>query len=516
MSSTLDRLRRLHDAGKKSKPKKSQPSTSSRTAQPDHTSSFQEQRQSRHLERDDKAWLLQEAVGGEELVNEEGCCYLVTHAYALDEQRGPDPFGTLLEHTPDLLSPFHPNFNLHSAAHFGSAAFIDTETTGLGGGAGVYTFMVGVGRFEAYTHSLAPFEQKPSESKADASPSQLMSQQSARLHYHRTNVQEVPPTHFVVRQLFMRKPAEELALLVALNQLLSSCGMTVSFNGRTFDLPLLRTRYQQNQHLFRQLNQQTPPLLHEEMPHLDLLIPARRLWRRRLESCRLGWLEQQILGLQRTADDVPGHMIPQLYNEYVRSGDLHQGQIPNIFYHNREDIASMVPLAAQIYHPFHHHPHKSSPQTHTQKNQTSTQSTADHGLDWLSLGCCFESIGRLEEAESLWLRALKLLGNSPSELAGRMETYRRLGQLYKRQEAWPQATTIWQEWLSTDGELEPTPYVELAKYCEWQTNDLEQAEMWTRWALHNLQQSPQRTGPMVQQIGQLEYRLARIVRKRNQ
>ena len=132
-------------------------------------------------------------------------------------------------------------------ADYRRAAFIDTETTGLGGGAGVYCIMVGVGTFERYDP-----DQLPAAPNLDESP-----------------------THFVVRQYFMRNPAEECALLVALAELLASYEMTVTFNGRSFDLPLLRARYTQNRRLLPLKDDLL--LLQAERPHLDLLMPARKV-----------------------------------------------------------------------------------------------------------------------------------------------------------------------------------------------------------------------------------------------
>jgi hypothetical protein len=88
-----------------------------------------------------------------------------------------------------------------------------------------------------------------------------------------------------------------------------------------------------------------------------------------------------------------------------------------------------------------------------------------------------------------------------------------LGQLFKRQERWAEAAELWQLWLTSLPGNDATPYIELAKYCEWQTQDLEQAEMWTAWALHNLRTTPawQRSPG---QLSELEHRLGRIQRKR--
>jgi tetratricopeptide (TPR) repeat protein len=335
----------------------------------------------------------------------------------------------------------------------------------LGGGAGVYCFMVGVGTFEAY-QPYAP-DQLPGAPDLDATP-----------------------THFVVRQFFMRNPAEEGALLVALSDLLAAYEMTVTFNGRSFDLPLLRLRYTQNRR-FLPLDRDAA-LLRAERPHLDLLMPARKVWRRRLQSCRLINLEQMILGLHRSEDDVPGHLIPELYQHYVQTG--HAEAMRRVFYHNNEDIVTMVALADHLSRAF---------------GETPAPSPTLQGLDWAGLGRAHERAGDFVQAESAYTRALESVRNP----ADRSDLLRSLADLYKRQGRWAQAAETWQSWITSVPGSDPTPYVELAKYCEWELRDLEQAEMWTAWALHNLQKAhpaARRPGD----IRDLEHRLARLQRKR--
>ena len=100
------------------------------------------------------------------------------------------------------------------------------------------------------------------------------------------------------------------------------------------------------------------------------------------------------------------------------------------------------------------------------------------------------------------------------ETGPRADAFARLGLLRKRQARWAEAADVWQQWLSSIPDCGIDPYVELAKICEWRVKDLEQAELWTGWALHNL-----RAEPAWQQdkaaIAELEHRLARIRRKRN-
>ena len=224
------------------------------------------------------------------------------------------------------------------------------------------------------------------------------------------------------------------------------------------------------------------------------MLPARRLWRRRLQSCRLINLEQMILAQERTEEDVPGSLIPALYMDYMRTGRA--GEMSRIFYHNREDIVSMVALAHRLFHVY------ATPEAAEQERHV-------YGEEWLSLGVCEERRGETAQAERAYHRAAETLLDDNS----RAEAYARLGALLKRQERWEEAAAIWQQWLSSVPGPDATPFVELAKYCEWQTGDLEQAEMWTAWALHNLQEAPvhmRRPG----QRAELQHRLERIQRKR--
>ncbi len=172
--------------------------------------------------------------------------------------------------------------------------FIDTETTGLAGGAGTYIFLIGVG---------------------------FLQQDGFRL-----------------RQFFLPDYSSEKALLEELDQLLAAgaegpFSHLVSFNGKSYDLSLLSNRFI--------LQRMADPF--EGMPHLDLIHPCRTLWKGRLESCSLQSLERHVLGFRRSGD-IPGHLIPQTYFSYLRTGRFQA--FADVFEHNRLDILSMVALLA--------------------------------------------------------------------------------------------------------------------------------------------------------------------------
>ena len=315
---------------------------------------------------------------GQEVCTEAGPCVVLVHAYPVTYSRGDSSLSAVLNRPLDSIARIYPDFNLEYADGFRNAVFLDTETTGLGAGASVYAFMVGLGTFETIPHEDA----------------QSTAQDDARQDFQQ-EVAEEAPTHFVIRQIFMRNPAEELALLHELADELAGKRMVVTFNGRSFDLPLMRTRMRYNRPFLPESVLQTP-LLDRSAAHLDLLLPARRLWRRRLQSCKLAHLEEAILHHERSEADVPGYLIPQLYTDYVRSGDPRE--MERVFYHNREDIVSMVSLATQLTQAF------DLPCEHTRR-------PALQGQDWLSLGITFEKLKDWAQAEPAYRRALDAAEN---------------------------------------------------------------------------------------------------------
>ncbi len=454
MSSISERLRRLQGL------------RGGRTAAEAAGMNTQEQPEASTSDWETEAIPIEMLEEGEIVENSAGECFLVTrHCAPLEQEknqptalREPSVLGNLLERDPSVLAQLYPAYRLEQCPDFHRSAFLDIETTGLGGGAGIYAFMVGVGTFE------------PQERSADSSEDRL---------------------HFVVRQLFMRHPGEEPALLTALADLLQGCESLVTFNGRSFDAPFLRGRYRYAGRFLPAAVGQ-PQALDDGTPHLDLLHPARRLWRKRLGSCALTNLERRVLGYSRADDDVPGSLIPHLYADYLHDGDGRMMQ--RVFYHNREDIVSMAALTEVVCGVF--------------SDPVATGAGHLQPLDLLSMARLQAELERLESAEMLFRAAL-------DQLSGRAhlaESFDGLGRLLKRQHRWEEATAVWQQWLTTVGGPDSRPYVELAKFYEWQSGDLTQAAMWTQWALHEQERSPPQNRSHEAQ-NELRHRLARLERK---
>jgi len=170
---------------------------------------------------------------------------------------------------------------------FARAVFLDTETTGLGTGAGIIPFLVGLCWFDGEGRAW-------------------------------------------LEQLLLRSPSDEPALLARLAECLEEADVLVTYNGKTFDWPLLRARVVM-------ARARTLP----ERPHLDLLHVARRLHRKRLGACRLVTLENAVLGFGR-GPDVEGVEVAARYGHFLRTGD--EAALAGVVEHNAWDVVSMAAL----------------------------------------------------------------------------------------------------------------------------------------------------------------------------
>jgi uncharacterized protein len=291
--------------------------------------------------------------------------------------------------------------------------YLDTETTGLAGGTGTCAFLIGLGMIEG----------------AD----------------------------FVVRQFFLRDYPDEKAILATLAQQLAGYKGLVTFNGKTFDVPLLETRYA--------LARQRSPF--GRMVHLDLLHPARRLWKLRLESCHLTNLEKEVLGITRRGD-VPGSEIPGIYFDYLRTGDA-RGLQP-VFYHNALDIITLAALTAELARLI-------GAELSSGHDYSPTERV--HGLDLFSLSRIFERAGDTERSVSVCHRALD------SGLPGPFEPLAlwHLATQHKRRREYDQAVEIWEEIARRQGEWFVEALEQLAIHAEHRRRDAGAAIQFTERAL---------------------------------
>ncbi len=374
--------------------------------------------------------------------NDAGACLVVDRVYSLGYVHGQDRLSDLLSLDPAAAVEYGLDRRL-AGRDPRDFLFLDTETTGLAG-AGTLAFMVGV----------AFFEQRPVQNE------------------NGTSVQEA----FVVRQFFLRDHGDEAAMLLMLDDLAARKQGLVTFNGRSFDVPLLDTRYLMNR-MRGQLS---------DLAHLDLLPPSRRLWRARLGSCALGSLEKTLLGLRRSEDDVPGWLIPGMYADYLRTGDARP--LAGVFYHNQIDMLSMVTLASRVL------------------RQMTTVTGDDPPLDRLSLAKWQADRGLAEQAE----RTLQSVLESELSMDDYREAQNRLAAIYKRQDRRAEAVMLWQQVAVTSYDAIDA-HIELAMHYEWQERDLSQALLWTRQAAALLERSGRAAAAL--HMDEVEHRLARLERK---
>jgi uncharacterized protein len=298
--------------------------------------------------------------------------------YATPEMCTPDPRSLAL-----LLPPGTPAIHAtaESAADPGQWLFLDTETTGLAGGTGTYAFLVGIAWWEA--------------------------------------------GGLQVEQFFMRDLDEEHSLLLELSKRMAARPVLVSFNGKSFDWPLLETRYRMTRAI-----SPCPPKV-----HLDFLHPARQIWRLRLGSVRLKELEKHVLMAEGRAldwtrqDDIDSSLIPQMYFDYLRGGPTEP--LAGVFSHNQMDLRGLAALAGTILT--------------LMDSGNDTGESAQNGildpLDLYSISRLLQRRGSTTRARELYETALRAGLPRPVDRLAQRE----LAQLAKRELDYTRATSLWEE-----------------------------------------------------------------------
>jgi len=308
--------------------------------------------------------------------------------------------------------------------------FIDTETSSISTGAGSFVFLVGLSWFD--------------ESGLN------------------------------IRQIFLDHPEEELYFLSSFDDLISKFTTFVSYNGKAFDIPMLKSRYILNK----------LPLSLDQFHHFDLLHTARRIWKLRLDSRKLSDLEREIILFSRNAEDIPGWLIPQIYFDYLDSGDA--SPLKGVFYHNEMDVISLTALFLHV------------------NAMVSDQQTiaSVNSLDIYSIGNILEKMGLLELSETFF--NLGLQEGIPDEY--KVEVFREYARVLKRQGKWTEAQTFW-EFAASDGDWQSC--IELAKYFEHHTKNVKQAMEWVTKGTSIIYQK----GLSSELITAVEHRQARLERK---
>lgn len=355
----------------------------------------------------DPGTAIDHVIDGELLEIESGVSFVRTKTYNIHDKHGSVQFSQIDDVLPQFLHLAGKDENLlHMDLR--RSLFFDTETTGLAGGSGTYIFLTGLGYFDN--------------------------------------------DNFIVKQFFLRDFPDETATLHSVHNMLKQFNSIVSFNGKSFDWPLLQTRF-----IYHRIKCELV-----DPPHFDLLHAARRIWKHRLRDCSLGNLENEIMNVHRT-NDIPSYLIPHIYFEYLRNKDANP--LRQIFYHNEMDILSLVSLTVLLS------------QIHKQPLDT-----LDHHLDLNTLSKHYENTKQWDRNISIYQ---SLLGKATNHEI-RTELGLRLSYCYKRLGQWDSAIELWER-LVSDGQFRHEPYEELAKYYEHHIRDLRKAEQIVQKALKNLE-----------------------------
>ena len=288
--------------------------------------------------------------------------------------------------------------------------FFDLETTGLSGGAGTQAFLVGLGWFD-------------------------------------------DDGGFTTRQYLLARYSDERAMLAAVADELGRAGALVSFNGKSFDAPVLETRY-----LFNRLEWTAG-----QQPHIDVLHPARRFWKE--DECSLVAMEQQILGAHRD-DDVPGFEIPERYFQFVRSGDA--TPLQGVLEHNRRDLVSLAGLTARLL-----------------EIVSGGPDYAENAREALALGNVYErarpDARAAERAIAAYERAVTLAATSRSNRAALVteDALHALALAYRRARRFDDAAKCWTALIESGcaGNVEHEAIEALAIHHEHRRRDLESARL---------------------------------------
>jgi uncharacterized protein len=285
--------------------------------------------------------------------------------------------------------------------------FLDTETTGLAGGSGTYAFLVGIAWWEG--------------------------------------------GGLEIEQFFLREYSEERSMLFALGERIGEHPVLVTFNGKSFDWPLLETRYRMSRKIS----------IPSFRAHLDFLHPARNLWRLRLGSVRLSELEKQVLGWERGADLLSG-VIPEIYFDYVRGGPPER-LIP-VLNHNQMDVRGLAALSSRIL-----------------SLLGDAENLGQDGLELFGVSRICEMRKQHTRARTLYEKSIASFLPTETDRAAR----RSLAKLAKRDGDFELACELWKDAIGNSSHGYEA-YEQLAIYYEHKARDPEQARQVVRQALQGL------------------------------
>ena len=327
--------------------------------------------------------------------------------------------------------------------------FLDTETTGLAGGTGTYAFLIGIAWWNA--------------------------------------------GGLEVEQLFMRDHTEEHSVLLELSARLAERPVLVTFNGKSFDWPLLETRYRMTRAI------RAPALA----AHLDLLHPARQLWRLRLPSVRLTDLERHVLSeagplAWTRRGDLDSALIPQLYFDHLRGAG--SAPLANVFRHNEMDLRALAMLSGRICGVLGTDP------------EAPADRSPERALDLYGMA---RLLGRRRDARAQPACEMAIDTGLPAGIERMAQ--RELAHMARRQRDYARAAAIWEQLAAARGAYAAESAIEaceqLAIHFEHRARQPERAAEWTETALRQLRAAtklePARARRLASRLGHRQQRLAR-------
>ncbi len=375
---------------------------------------------------------LSKVVHGEDISTIFGQCYRITktldHSYIHGQSK------LNIDGEIGMVADWSRTLNLRdqSAEHL---VFLDTETSGLSGGTGTFAFLIGV------------------------------SQQ---------NKQGLEFTQYLLRD-----PSEEQAMLTALSEYMTGAKAVVTYNGKSFDIPLLNNRYI--------LHGLSSPFI--GMDHIDLLSLSRKLWKKKLASRRLSNIETEILRVERSMDEVPGYLVPQVYFDYLKSGDARP--LAGVLYHNEMDVLSLSTLLQYFIQSF----------------SESALETEDKAEDIYPIINMMLDIGKGDDATALFTKFFK-----PDSCTNDddWDTIEKMSLYFKRKSMWADALQIWEaaaEQKLTFG------WIELTKYYEHQDKNYLRALHFAELLYKHIFESNLSSFSKNNQLLEIEKRIYRLQQK---
>lgn len=317
----------------------------------------------------------------------------------------------------------------HKSIDFKNCIFLDTETTGLALSAGTFAFMVGIAK--------------------------------------------IIGTTLILRQYFLKSPSEEAAMLLDLSNFINPDDTIVTYNGIGFDIPILKHRY-----VLHKI-----PIDYRKYAQLDLLKYSRALWRFQFDDRSLKSVEKNILNYQRSSEEVPGWMAPEIYRQFLKTGNL--AEILGVFYHNAIDVVSLAALLYEYIELISNHI-----DTHTEFSSIN-----------YALARLHEKQNDLIQSTQYYNAALQQ-DNLPGHI--RVEVLRRLSKIHKVSGKIDQAIVLW-ETASLLKDI--NSIIELSKFYEHKQKDYKSALFWVEMGIQIFEESNKYKSV------DLENRKVRIIKK---